>query len=171
MEDGGRWRKLPLRPTVEVSAYFHKIFRGNFHGSKLKSEIMWETFPFFVFPSMEVSTYQVRPVRELTLLPWIFTLMEVRAWKLPLLMLMKVGAKWKLYHLSPPTEAFTTTSGGSCLNPFWTAVPFWGQITYNLSELSPKRDCSSKGVKTFTKVHRLPLLPQASIYQVLHYFD
>ena len=30
--------------------------------------------------------------------------------------------------------------------PFRTAVPFWGQTTWNLSGLSPKRDCSSKWV-------------------------
>ena len=36
---------------------------------------------------------------------------------------------------------------------FRTAVPLWGQITYNLSGLSPKRDCGSKGVK---KVHTPP---------------
>ena len=28
---------------------------------------------------------------------------------------------------------------------FRTAVPFWGQTTWNLSSLSPKRDCGSKG--------------------------
>ena len=32
-------------------------------------------------------------------------------------------------------------------NPFRTAVPFWGQTTQLLSNLSPKRDCGSKGVK------------------------
>ena len=32
------------------------------------------------------------------------------------------------------------------LNPFRTAVPFWGKILENLSGLSPKRDCGSKGV-------------------------
>ena len=32
-------------------------------------------------------------------------------------------------------------------NPFRTAVPFWEQITWNLSGLSPKRDCGSKRVK------------------------
>ena len=32
------------------------------------------------------------------------------------------------------------------LNPCRTGLPFWGQITYNLSELSPKRGCGSKGV-------------------------
>ena len=31
-------------------------------------------------------------------------------------------------------------------HPFRTAVPCRGQITYNLSGLSPKRDCGSKGV-------------------------
>ena len=29
-------------------------------------------------------------------------------------------------------------------NPFRTAVPFWVQITWNLSGFSPKRDCASK---------------------------
>ena len=34
------------------------------------------------------------------------------------------------------------------LNPFRTAVPFWGQTTQFSSSLSPKRDCGcSKGVK------------------------
>ena len=27
-------------------------------------------------------------------------------------------------------------------HPFWTAVPFWGQSTWDLSGLSPKWDCS-----------------------------
>ena len=31
------------------------------------------------------------------------------------------------------------------LNPFRTAFPFWGQITYNLSRFPPKRECGSKG--------------------------
>ena len=29
------------------------------------------------------------------------------------------------------------------LNPFRTAIPFWGQTTWNLSALSPTRDCRS----------------------------
>ena len=33
------------------------------------------------------------------------------------------------------------------INPFRTAVPFWGQTTQTSSSLSPKRDCGSKGVK------------------------
>ena len=33
------------------------------------------------------------------------------------------------------------------VNPFRTAVPFWGQPTQILSKLSPKRDCSSERVK------------------------
>ena len=33
------------------------------------------------------------------------------------------------------------------VNPFRTAVPFWGQTTWNLSGLSPQRDRGSKGVK------------------------
>ena len=33
------------------------------------------------------------------------------------------------------------------LNPFRTAVPFWGQTTWNLNGLSPKPDCGSKRVK------------------------
>ena len=35
----------------------------------------------------------------------------------------------------------------SVINPFRTAVPFWGQTTRNLSGLSQLRDCGSKGVK------------------------
>ena len=33
------------------------------------------------------------------------------------------------------------------VNPFRTAVPFRGQVTLNLSGLSPKRDCSPKRVE------------------------
>ena len=32
------------------------------------------------------------------------------------------------------------------LDPFRTAVPFWGQTTRNSSSFPPKRDCGSKGV-------------------------
>ena len=32
------------------------------------------------------------------------------------------------------------------LSPVRTAVPFWGQTTWNLSGLSPNRDCASKRV-------------------------
>ena len=33
------------------------------------------------------------------------------------------------------------------INPFRTAVPFWGRITYSLTGVSPKWDCGSKRVK------------------------
>ena len=36
------------------------------------------------------------------------------------------------------------------VNPFGTAVPFWGQTSQILSSLSPKRDSGSKGVKRRT---------------------
>ena len=36
------------------------------------------------------------------------------------------------------------------LNPFRTAVPFWGQTPQPSSSLSPKRDCGSKGVNRNT---------------------
>ena len=32
--------------------------------------------------------------------------------------------------------------------PFRTAVPLWGHTAWNLSDLSPQRDCSPKGVNT-----------------------
>ena len=35
------------------------------------------------------------------------------------------------------------------LNPFRTAVPFWGQTSQKISKLSPKRDWGSKGVNTY----------------------
>ena len=41
------------------------------------------------------------------------------------------------------------TLGGEnmvCINPFRTAVPFWGQTTQIPSKLSPKRDCGPKRV-------------------------
>ena len=37
------------------------------------------------------------------------------------------------------------------INPFRTAVPFWGQTTKILSSLSPKRDCGSKRVNRFVQ--------------------
>ena len=41
---------------------------------------------------------------------------------------------------SPHQVSLCENLGESCtnLNPFRTAVPFWGQTTYNLSGLSPK---------------------------------
>ena len=35
------------------------------------------------------------------------------------------------------------------VNPFRTAVPFWGQTTQSSSSLSPKRDCGPKRVNSF----------------------
>ena len=35
------------------------------------------------------------------------------------------------------------------LNPFRTAVPFWGQTSQISSSFVPKRDCGSKGVKNY----------------------
>ena len=40
------------------------------------------------------------------------------------------------------------------LNPFRTAVPFWGQTSQISSIFVPKRDCGSKGVKNGTPVVR-----------------
>ena len=34
------------------------------------------------------------------------------------------------------------------VNPFRTAVPFWGQTSQIISNLSPKRDCSPRRVKS-----------------------
>ena len=39
------------------------------------------------------------------------------------------------------------------LNPFRTAVPFWGQTTRNLTGLSTKRDCGSKRVNKLSSLH------------------
>ena len=33
------------------------------------------------------------------------------------------------------------------VNPFRTAIPFWGQLTWDLSDLSPKRDGGPKRVE------------------------
>ena len=44
----------------------------------------------------------------------------------------------------PDTRLFEVREA---FNPFRTAVPFWGQTTRNLSGLSQKRDCGSRGVK------------------------
>ena len=47
----------------------------------------------------------------------------------------------------------------SLLSPSRTAVPFGGQITYNLTGLSPKRDCGSKRVKGVGRAKRFTLKP------------
>ena len=60
--------------------------------------------------------------------------------------------------LAPPFHSFLDVQNwgrwerkptSRCLrvNPFRTAVPFWGQRTQIPSSLSPKRDCGSKWVK------------------------
>ena len=42
------------------------------------------------------------------------------------------------------------------INPFRTAVPFWGQSTWNLTGLSPQRDCGSK-IVLFAAVSPIPV--------------
>ena len=49
--------------------------------------------------------------------------------------------------LPPPYHDVLFTSCALILTPFRTAVPFWGQTTWSLSGLSPKRGCGSKKVK------------------------
>ena len=44
---------------------------------------------------------------------------------------------------------------GRTINPFRTAVPFWGQNSQCSSSLSPKRDCGSKGVNNY-KTRMIP---------------
>ena len=46
---------------------------------------------------------------------------------------------------SARNHTFKLQRRGSPLNPFRTAVPIQGQLAWNLSGLSPKRDCGSKG--------------------------
>ena len=41
------------------------------------------------------------------------------------------------------------------VNPFRTAVPFWGQTSLISSSLYPKRDCGSKGVKALADLYVL----------------
>ena len=56
---------------------------------------------------------------------------------------------WRLAGVSPKQlhDGHAEDSGrGSALNPFRTAVPFWGQTTRISSSFSPKRDCCSKVV-------------------------
>ena len=40
------------------------------------------------------------------------------------------------------------------LNPVRTAVPFWGQTSWDLNGLSPKRDCGSKRLKRLLLARR-----------------
>ena len=51
----------------------------------------------------------------------------------------------------PRNRRFT---GAGRVNPFRTAVPFWGHSTLISSTLSPNRDCGSKGVNTVVLVAR-----------------
>ena len=51
-----------------------------------------------------------------------------------------VHDKYRVHSPLPPRCARL-----ACFNPFRTAVPFWGQTTLISSNLSPKRDCGSKG--------------------------
>ena len=41
-----------------------------------------------------------------------------------------------------------------CINPFRTAVPFWGHTTQIVSDLSPKRDCGPLRVNSIQGSHR-----------------
>ena len=45
--------------------------------------------------------------------------------------------------------------GGTSLNPFRTAVPFWGQTSQISSSFVPKRDRGSKGVKYSCDVYQV----------------
>ena len=44
-------------------------------------------------------------------------------------------------------SALGFSNTGEHIDPFRTAVPFWGQTSQISSSLPPKRDCGSKGVK------------------------
>ena len=60
------------------------------------------------------------------------------------------------------SDAFRT------INPFRTAVPFWGQTIQISSSLSPKRDWGPKGVKmpTAAKYLRTPRSPRVRSFSV-----
>ena len=49
------------------------------------------------------------------------------------------------------------------INPFRTAVPFWGQTIQSPSTLSPKRDCGSKGVKRDTDLREIRIEENADL--------
>ena len=59
-------------------------------------------------------------------------------------------------------RGFTTKSWNTkSLNPFRTAVSFWGQSSQISSSFVPKRDCGSKGVKLDPTI--VDLLPRRSL--------
>ena len=65
-------------------------------------------------------------------------------------------------------EAATTSSSMNfewLLNPFRTAVPFWGQTNQISSSLSPKRDCGCKGVMN---VQSLPAVLVRKVKDLLY---
>ena len=47
-------------------------------------------------------------------------------------------------HVCSARNATLTSTSIQQLNPFRTAVPFWGQNTQILNKLSPQRDCGPK---------------------------
>ena len=57
------------------------------------------------------------------------------------------GRYVRVHYLGVPQDAVTITFWPAQINPFSTAVPFWGHTTQNLTGLSPRRDCNSKRVK------------------------
>ena len=60
---------------------------------------------------------------------------------------LSASAVFSISLRSPTTTLFSLRKGTrNDVNPFRTAVPFWGQTTQCLSSLSPKRDCGSKWV-------------------------
>ena len=58
------------------------------------------------------------------------------------------------------SETWRARRRSFALSPFRTAVPFWGQIPYNLTSLSPKRDCGSKREHPTVREGLLHVLPQ-----------
>ena len=76
---------------------------------------------------------------------------------------MKDGCTKALVRKAPPHRYC-----GSIVNPFKTAVPFWGQNTRNLSSLSQKRDCGSKrgnGPRhSFLPRGRVPLFESCRVF-------
>ena len=68
---------------------------------------------------------------------------------------------WRHSKVGLPVERSTMR----WLNPFRTAVPFWGQTSQIPCSLSPKRDCGSKGVNGILAVLAADahILPSANI--------
>ena len=62
-----------------------------------------------------------------------------------------VGVMLSDAYIAGTVRTLVLVPGITAINPFRTAVPFWGQTSQISSSLSPKRDCGPKRVKNIPR--------------------